>query len=131
MFRLAGAMGRIPALAARRFSTTQSPKVIISCAVTGSGDTVDPKDPTRKGKSPHVPFTPEAIASDAVAAAKAGAAIVHCHVRDPVTGAPARNIDHYVEVSRLIRGSGVDCLLNLTCGMGGDFIPDTNDVSVH
>ena len=55
--------------------------VFITCAVTGSGDTA--------GKSRHVPITPKQIADSAIDAAKAGAAVVHCHVRDPETGAPA------------------------------------------
>ena len=53
--------------------------VFITCAVTGSGDTA--------GRSPHVPVTPRQIAESAIDAAKAGAAVVHCHVRDPETGA--------------------------------------------
>merc|ERR1719487_26176 len=112
---------------ARGFSTQQNMNVIISCAVTGSGDTVDVANPTAKGKSPHVPYTPEAIAADAIKAAKAGAAIVHCHVRDPATGAPGRKVELYEEVARLIRASDVDCILNLTAGMGGDLIPDLQD----
>ena len=86
--------------------------VFITCAVTGSGDTV--------GKSDKVPFTPEAIANDCIAAAKAGAAIVHIHVRDPITGAAAREVEYYVEVVDRIRSSDVDPVINLTAGMGGD-----------
>ena len=52
-------------------------EVFITCAVTGSGDTT--------GKSDKVPITPEQIANSAIDAAKAGAAVVHCHVRDPET----------------------------------------------
>ena len=52
-----------------------NPKVIITCAVTGAGDTV--------GKHPAIPVTPEQIANSALEAASAGAAVVHCHVRDP------------------------------------------------
>ncbi len=88
------------------------PSVFITCAVTGSGDTV--------GKSDKVPFTPEAIAADCIAAAQAGAAIVHIHVRDPITGAPARDVDLYREVVERIRESGTDVVINLTAGMGGD-----------
>ena len=61
--------------------------VFITCAVTGSGDTV--------AKSDRVPFTPETIANDCIAAAKAGAAVAHVHVRDPLTGAPSRNLEYY------------------------------------
>jgi uncharacterized protein (DUF849 family) len=88
------------------------PSVFITCAVTGSGDTV--------GKSDKVPFTPAAIAADCVAAARAGAAIVHIHVRDPITAAPAREPDLYREVVERIRASGTDVVINLTAGMGGD-----------
>jgi uncharacterized protein (DUF849 family) len=88
--------------------------VFITCAVTGSGDTA--------GKSPHVPRSPKDIAASAINAAKAGAAIVHCHVRDPETGAPSRRNDLYKEVTDLIRSADVDVVLNLTAGMGGDMI---------
>jgi uncharacterized protein (DUF849 family) len=84
----------------------------ITCAVTGSGDTV--------GKSDKVPFTPEAIANDCIAAAKAGAAVVHIHVRDPITGAPSREVEYYAEVVDRVRSSAVDPVINLTAGMGGD-----------
>jgi uncharacterized protein (DUF849 family) len=86
--------------------------VFITCAVTGSGDTV--------GKSERVPFTPEQIADDCIAAAAAGAAIVHVHVRDPETGAPAREPGLYAEVVERVRASDVDVVINLTAGMGGD-----------
>ncbi|OHV82413.1 3-keto-5-aminohexanoate cleavage protein [Ensifer sp. LCM 4579] len=89
-------------------------EVFITCAVTGSGDTVS--------KSSHVPVTPKQIAEAAIEAAKAGAAIVHCHVRDPQTGAPARRIDLYREVTDRIRSADVDVVLNLTAGMGGDLV---------
>lgn len=89
-----------------------SEHVFITCAVTGSGNTQD--------KSPHVPRTPKEIADSAIAAAKAGASIVHCHVRDPQTGAPARRIELYREVTDRIRESATDMVLNLTAGMGGD-----------
>ncbi len=86
--------------------------VFITCAVTGSGDTA--------GKSDKVPVTPEQIADDCVAAAKAGAAVVHIHVRNPITGAGARDPDLYAEVVERVRASGTDVVLNLTAGMGGD-----------
>jgi uncharacterized protein (DUF849 family) len=85
--------------------------VIITCAVTG--------DDTKVTKSPHCPITPEQIASSAIEAARAGAAIVHIHVRDPETGAFSMATRHYREVVRRIRESKVDVLVNLTCGMGG------------
>lgn len=87
-------------------------EVFITCAVTGSGGTQD--------KSPHVPRSPKQIADSAIAAAKAGAAIVHCHVRDPETGAPSRDRKLFREVTERIRDSPVDVVLNLTAGMGGD-----------
>ncbi len=87
-------------------------EVFITCAVTGSGGTQD--------RSPHVPRSPEQIANSAIDAAKAGAAIVHCHVRDPDTGAPSRKLEYYREVTDRIRDADVDAVLNLTAGMGGD-----------
>ena len=86
--------------------------VIITCAVTGAGDTV--------AKHPDIPVTPAQIADSAVDAAKAGAAIVHCHVRDPATGKGARDVALYREVVARIRDSGTDVVINLTSGMGGD-----------
>jgi len=89
-------------------------EVFITCAVTGSGDTVS--------KSSHVPITPKQIAEAAVEAAKAGAAVIHCHVRDPETGAPSRRLDLYREVTDRIRSADIDIVLNLTAGMGGDLV---------
>lgn len=89
-------------------------EVFITCAVTGSGATQD--------KSPHVPRSPKDIAENAIAAARAGAAIAHCHVRDPETGAPSRDLALYREVTDRIRDAEVDVVLNLTAGMGGDIV---------
>ncbi|MCC7319928.1 MAG: 3-keto-5-aminohexanoate cleavage protein [Rubellimicrobium sp.] len=91
-------------------------EVFITCAVTGSGGTQD--------RSPHVPRSPAQIAESAIAAAKAGAAVVHCHVRDPETGKPARDPALYREVTERIRDSATDVVLNLTAGMGGDLLFD-------
>ena len=88
--------------------------VFITCAVTGSGGTQE--------RSPHVPRSPEQIANSAIAAAEAGAAIVHCHVRDPETGAPSRDPKLYRELTDRIRDSKTDVVLNLTAGMGGDMV---------
>ena len=88
--------------------------VFITCAVTGSGSTQE--------KSLHVPRSPKQIAESAIAAAKAGAAVVHCHVRDPETGAPSRKLEYYREVTDRIRDSDTDVVLNLTAGMGGDMV---------
>lgn len=90
--------------------------VIITCALTGAGDTV--------GRSPHVPVTPEQIAASAVEAAGAGAAVVHIHVREPETGAPSRDPRLYREVVERIRETGTDVVINLTAGMGGDLVID-------
>lgn len=89
-----------------------NPKVIITCAVTGAGDTV--------GKHPAIPVTPEQIANAALEAADAGAAIVHCHVRNPKTGKGARNVELYAEVVERIRARNKTVIINLTAGMGGD-----------
>lgn len=86
--------------------------VFITCALTGAGDTA--------GKSPHVPVTPEQIAHDALEAAKAGAAIVHIHVRNPDNGQASRDPELYREVVERIRDVNADLILNLTGGMGGD-----------
>ncbi len=93
--------------------------VFITCAVTGSGSTQD--------KSPHVPRSPEQIANSAIDAAKAGAAVVHCHVRDPETGKPSRDLALYRELTDRIRAADTDVVLNLTAGMGGDIIFGDND----
>ncbi|MET9138381.1 BKACE family enzyme [Streptomyces parvulus] len=97
--------------------------VIITCALTGAGDTVR--------KSPHVPVTPEQIARDAVAAAGAGAAVVHIHVRDPGTGAPSRDPKLYREVVERVKETGTDVVINLTAGMGGDLVVDPDDPLTH
>lgn len=89
--------------------------VILTCAVTGGSDVKD--------KHPGLPVTPEAIATASIQAAQAGAAIVHIHVRDPRTGLPARDLELYKETVKLIRASDTDVILNITTGMGGDFIP--------
>ena len=86
--------------------------VIISCAVTGSGDTV--------GKHPAIPVTPEEIANAAIEAASAGAAIAHMHVRNPETGKATRDDELYKEVVSRIKENGTDVIINLTSGMGGD-----------
>ncbi|WP_193177445.1 3-keto-5-aminohexanoate cleavage protein [Oricola nitratireducens] len=93
---------------------TMNREVFITCAITGSGGTQD--------RSPRVPRSPREIADSAIEAAKAGAAIVHCHVRDPETGAPRRDIALYREVTERIRDADVDVVLNLTAGMGGDMV---------
>ena len=86
--------------------------VIVSCAVTGSGASVD--------KHPAIPVTPKEIAAAAIEAAKAGAAIAHIHVREPDSGKSSRRVELYREVVSRIRESNVDVIINLTTGMGGD-----------
>ncbi|MEH6360017.1 MAG: 3-keto-5-aminohexanoate cleavage protein [Amylibacter sp.] len=93
---------------------TMNHDVFITCAVTGSGSSQD--------RSPHVPRSPKQIADSAIAAAKAGAAIVHCHVRDPETGVPSRDPKMFREVTDRVRDADIDVVLNLTAGMGGDMI---------
>jgi len=94
-------------------------KVIIACAVTGSADT--------PGRNPAVPVTPAQIAASAIDAAKAGAAIVHIHVRDPQTTRPSMELALYREVVERVRASGTDALINLTTGPGARFVPGVED----
>ena len=94
-------------------------RVMISCAVTGSADT--------PGRNPAVPVTPAQIAQSALDAAKAGAAIVHIHVRDPKTTRPSMDGALYREVVERIRDSGSDVLINLTTGPGARFVPGEDD----
>src|ERR1700686_4932114 len=94
-------------------------KVMIACAVTGSADT--------PGKNPAVPVTPQQIAQSAVDAAKAGAAIVHIHVRDPQTTKPSMDGALYREVVDRVRQSGTDVVINLTTGPGALFLPGADD----
>ncbi len=96
--------------------------VIITCAVTGAGDTTS--------RSNLVPITPRQVADAAIEAAKAGAAVVHVHVRDPQTGAGSRDPALFREAVDMIRDSGVDMIINLTAGMGGDWVPSADDPSL-
>jgi uncharacterized protein (DUF849 family) len=88
--------------------------VFITCAVTGAGDST--------ARSDKVPVTPAQIAEAAIEAARAGAAVAHIHVRNPATGKGARDPALYAEVVDRVRTSGVDVVLNLTAGMGGDLV---------
>jgi uncharacterized protein (DUF849 family) len=99
--------------------------VIVTSAVTGSGDSV--------GKHPAIPVTPEEIATAAIEAAKAGAAIVHVHVREPETGKYSRRPELFREVVDRIRDSETDVVLNLTTGMGGDLFlgPDEDPLALR
>lgn len=93
---------------------TISSDVFITCAITGSGST--------QNRSDKVPRSPKQIADSAIAAAKAGAAVVHCHVCDPQSGAPSRDPKLYRELTERIRDADTDVVLNLTAGMGGDLV---------
>jgi|TARA_B100000959_G_C14910325_1_gene594823 uncharacterized protein (DUF849 family) len=97
--------------------------VIVTCAVTGSGDST--------GRSPEVPVTPAEVAASALSAAAAGAAIVHCHVRDLETGKGTRTVALYEEVVERIRAENTEVIVNLTAGMGGDLNvgPDDNPMN--
>ena len=88
--------------------------VIITCAVTGAGPTQD--------KHPDLPITPRQIADACIESANAGAAITHIHVRDPQTGEGCREHRYFEEVVDHVRASGVDVVVNLTTGMGGDYV---------
>jgi uncharacterized protein (DUF849 family) len=88
--------------------------VFITCAVTGSGDSA--------GKSPHVPVTPVQIADAAIEAHRAGAAIVHLHVRDPHTGKASRDPALFRELHERVREQNTEVIINLTGGMGGDLL---------
>src|SRR5699024_6058443 len=96
-----------------------SKPVIITCAVTGAGDTA--------GRSEHVPVTPEQIAASAIDAARAGAAIVHIHVRDPETTLGSRKVEYYAEGKKILDAADVSTVLNMTAGMGGDLVIDPAD----
>jgi uncharacterized protein (DUF849 family) len=91
-----------------------APEVFITCAVTGSADSVR--------KNPNVPVTPAQIAESALEAHAAGAAIVHLHVRDPQSGAASRDPALFRELVDRIRSRNSSVILNLTGGMGGDLL---------
>lgn len=93
--------------------------VVVTCAVTGAGDTV--------GRHPGVPVTPKQIADAAIEAAKAGAAVAHIHVRDPETGKGSRDPELFKEVVDRVRSNGTDVVINLTSGMGGDWVPSAEN----
>ena len=94
-------------------------RVLITCAVTGNQITPE--------MTPHLPITPQEIAEACLGAAAAGAAVVHIHVRDPKTGRPSMEIDHYRDVVDRIRARNREVILNLTTGPGGRFAPDKDD----
>jgi len=93
--------------------------VVLTCAVTGAGDT--------SGKSRHVPVTPKEISDSAIEAAKAGASIVHIHARDPETGQGSREPKLFKEIVDRVRESDTDVVINITAGMGGDWVSDPSN----
>ena len=93
--------------------------VVLTCAVTGAGETT--------GKSLHVPVTPKEIAGAAIEAAKAGAAIAHIHARDPETGQGSREPKLFKEIIDRVRDSDTDVVINITAGMGGDWVSDPSN----
>jgi len=100
-----------------------SRKIMLTCALTGAGDTT--------GRSEYVPVTPQEIAADAIAAAQAGASVVHVHVRDVATGQGSRNVDLYRQVAEIIAASDVDPVINMTAGMGGDLVLNPANPTEH
>lgn len=98
------------------------PKVFITCALTGNI--------VKPGQHPHLPITPEQIATAGLEAAAAGAAIVHVHVRDPKTGAPSGETALYREVMERIREKNSDLIINLTTGYGGRFVPSHDEPKI-
>jgi len=84
-------------------------KVIITCAVTGSIHT--------PSMSPHLPITPEQIAAEAIAAAKAGASMIHLHARDPNSGRPDQSPALFQQFLPIIKAE-TDAIINITTGGG-------------
>jgi uncharacterized protein (DUF849 family) len=97
-------------------------KVIITCAVTGNLTTPE--------QTPYLPVTPEQIADACLGAADSGAAVVHIHVRDPLTGRPSMLLDHYADVVQRIRARNRELILNITTGPGGRFVPSKDDPKI-
>lgn len=97
-------------------------KTILTCAVTGNLTTRD--------QHPGLPVTPREIATAALEAAAAGAAVVHLHARDPETGLGSMSLDSYREIVDRIRERNPRVILNLTTGEGGRFVPSDEEPSV-
>lgn len=98
-------------------------KTFITCAVTGNI--------TKPEQTPHLPITPEHIANECLAAARAGAAAVHIHVRDPKTGRPSMDVALYREVVERVREKDPALIINLTTGPGGRFVPSEADPKMY
>jgi uncharacterized protein (DUF849 family) len=97
-------------------------KTIITCAVTGNL--------TKPEQTPHLPITPQHIADECLVAARAGAAAVHIHVREPGSGKPSMDVGLYRDVMQRIRAQDKDLIINLTTGPGGRFVPSPDDPKV-
>lgn len=97
-------------------------KTILTAAITGNLMTPE--------MSPHLPVTPEQIARQALDAAKAGASILHLHVRDPQTAKGSMDLALYRELVERIRAENDNVVLNLTTGEGGRFVPSRADPKV-
>lgn len=95
---------------------------LLTCAVTGNL--------TKPQQTPYLPIAPNHIAEECLAAAEAGAAAVHIHVRDPETGAPSMDIDLYAQVVDALRRHNPALVINLTTGPGGRFVPREDEPSV-
>ena len=98
-------------------------KTLITCAVTGNL--------TRPEQTPYLPISPEQIADECLAAAEAGAAAVHIHVRDPQTGRPSMDVELYRDVVNRIRQRNQGLIINLTTGPGGRYVPSENDPKIY
>ena len=98
-------------------------KTLITCAVTGNL--------TKPEQTPHLPITPEQIASECLGAAEAGAAAVHIHVRDPATGRPSMDVELYRDVVSRIRKENSALIINLTTGPGGRYVPSVDDPKIY
>lgn len=102
--------------------TSSTKSTVITCAVTGNL--------TTRERTPYLPVTPAEIAQSCLDAGSAGAAIVHIHVRDPVTGRPSMELAHYREVVDRIRERDAEIVINLTTGPGGRFMPGEVDPKI-
>lgn len=96
--------------------------VIITCAVTGAGNSFE--------KHPDIPVTPEQIAESVIAAANAGAAVAHIHVRDPETKQGSRDVALFEDVIDRVRASDTDVIINVTAGMGGAWMVNDENPSI-
>ncbi len=101
---------------------TPHAKVVITCALTGNL--------TKPEQSPFLPITPKQIADSALAAAQAGAAVAHIHVRDPRTGRPSMDLQLYQETVARIRAAAPQLIINVTTGPGGRFAPSEDDPKI-